>query len=162
MSKNIFVNFGPIKGSSKDASAVGDVVVNSFSFNASKQLVMEAGNTKRTSGVAILSNITITKDMDVATATLYEYCLLGNPIKKVTLTYGDVVKEKFVPTVTYEIGDVFIKSISTSGSGTVPSESISLDFNTISCKYGQQGVEGADSGKSVFTYNRSTGTTKIT
>jgi len=162
MAATIYIDFKTIPGASIDKAFLGKVKLNSFSFAASKKLTEDPGNTKRTDGPASLGNITCTKDLDVATASLYQYCLLGTEMPSVELTFGDVnSKGEFVKTVTYTLGKVYFSSVQTSGSGSVPSETFSLDYVSMKCAYEQQGSDGNKKGVSGFTYDRANGTAVI-
>jgi len=163
MAGTIFIDFGTvIKGSSADKKFPGKIILNSYSFGASKPL-KDPSNTNRTNGPSTLGVITCTKELDLASSSLYQFCLLGTEIAKVTLSYGDVnTKGEFKEKVIYELGKVYVASVSTSGSGSIPSETFSLDFISMECTYKQQGSDGAEIGVSGWTFDRSNGTATIT
>jgi type VI secretion system secreted protein Hcp len=88
----------------------------------------------RESSAPSVSEITITKDQDAGTIELLKAALEGEGVKVVI----DIVKtdsKKLEPYLTFTLEDVLISGYSISSGGDRPTESISLNFTKIECKY---------------------------
>jgi type VI secretion system secreted protein Hcp len=90
------------------------------------------GNKDRESSAPSISEITVTKAQDLATGKLLTEAYQGKGVKVVI----DMVKTdqgKLSKYLTYELEDTMISGYSLSSGGDRPSESLSLNFNTINC-----------------------------
>jgi len=161
MADTIFIDFGTlIPGSALNANFTGKVALNSFSFGGNKEMTDEVSSTKRTTGKTVLGDVTCTKQMDVATAIMFEYMLFAKELPTVTLTYGDNTGDKgaWKNTVVYKMEKVYIKAMATSGSGSLPTDTFTLNYVKMTCTYVQQKSDGTVGGQSAFDWDKSTNT----
>jgi type VI secretion system secreted protein Hcp len=154
----IFLKMDPIKGSAQHQKFIGAISLNSFSTSAAFTLTEDVSNTQRTSGKAIGGDFTLTKDVDLATTEIYQYCLLATLVKVVELHIGtnNGMAGAWQPTLVYTMKDVLIKSISTSGSGTLPTDTFVLQYASISVAYTQQKTDTVAAGNGAFTFDKAT------
>ena len=81
-----------------------------------------------------VSEVTLTKQMDVSTTKLFEMACVGNKGKPVTIDLvttgspGDIYMQ-------YKLTDAMVSGYSVSTGGDRPSESLSLNFTKIEMKY---------------------------
>ena len=160
MSDTIFIDFGTIPGSALNTKFAGKIALKSFSFGAAKEIMENVAVTTRTGGKTTLGDVTCTKDMDVATAIMFEHVLFAKEIPKVTLYYGNNTGDKgaWKDIVVYVMEKVYIKAISTSGSGSLPTDTFTLNYVKMTCTYTQEKSDGNKGGNSAFDWDKSTNT----
>ena len=131
-----------VEGESTDAKHPRSIEIESFSMGVQATLgTIGGGGT--TAGKATFSDLMVTKKLDKSSPILYLNCAQGKHIPKATLYVrkaGDRPLEYYVVTLT----DVIITSVQTAGSsGSVPSESLSLNFARIQYSYIAQKADGS-------------------
>jgi type VI secretion system secreted protein Hcp len=110
----------------------------SFSHNVSQRIIAEPSNTKRTSGRPTHGNLSVTKKFDLASCKLIDYCNQAKLIPTLKLTVAQENAGVIQVYLTYDCTDVLVSSISHSGGGGVPTESIQLDYAKITWTYTKQ------------------------
>jgi len=139
---NIFLKIGDIKGESTDRDHKDWIDVLSVSFGASSSGSGETSGTRYDStGRTAFSDISITKEIDKSSPKLFELVASGERIR------GDVTLQKVTsegtPYVTATLTNVIVSDYSIGGSeGSVPTESISLNYETINFSYNQLNSKG--------------------
>jgi type VI secretion system secreted protein Hcp len=165
-----FLKLDGIDGESQDSKMKGQIDVLSFSFHALQGGTSAVGGGGGKGRVA-LGDVVITKNIDKASPALFQYCCSGQPITKAVMTSRKAGKDQqpyYVVTMT----DVLVSSHATgytSGTGSTGSaaplipgrsnvvsnipaddwlatETITLNYSTISIAYSEQGADGSVKG----------------
>jgi type VI secretion system secreted protein Hcp len=162
-----FLKLDGIDGESQDSKFKGQIDVLSFSFHANQGGTSHVGGGGGKGRVA-LGDLTITKNLDKASPALFQYCCSGQPITKAVLTSRKAGKDQqpyYVVTMT----DVLVSSHATGNTGgdspaaapagnpaaptsNIPAddwlatESITLNYSTISIAYSEQAADGSVKG----------------
>jgi type VI secretion system secreted protein Hcp len=159
-----FLKLDGIDGEAQDSKFKGQIDVLQFSFHANQGGTSHVGGGGGKGRVA-LGDITITKNLDKASPALFQYCCSGQPITKAVLTSRKAGKDQqpyYVVTMT----DVLVSSHATGNTGdaatpTIPgrstrvplaaddwlaTESITLNYSTISIAYSEQAADGSVKG----------------
>lgn len=157
-SNTLFLDMDKIAGNSNHGSFVGKIALNSFSYSVATGLTDDSGNSQRTTGKKTSSDFTFTKETDSSTTELYQYCLMATPIPKVTLTVGSNSGKdgEWKTTIIYILEDVLIRSVSTSGSGGLPSDTFVLNYTKVTGTYNKQEDDASTKGKTDYIFNKST------
>lgn len=142
MAVNAYLEIDGVEGPSTSRAKCIDVL--SFSFGASQTSVYGDGASgqEAKSGRASLSDLSIMKVADKTTPYLFDHCVTGDILKKVTLYYDKPVKDQQEDYFKLELQDALITSIQLSGSSEHPSESISFAFQSINVCYAAEKDDG--------------------
>jgi type VI secretion system secreted protein Hcp len=149
MAGDMFLKFGDIKGESADAKYKEWIPIESWSWGES-----QAGSAGRGAGSGVgkvdMSDFSFMKFMDKATPKLILACANGQHIPAVEFVARKAGGEQ-AEYLKMKLSDVLISSYQTSGSsgGSLPTESISINFSKIEFEYLQQDAKGktASAGK---------------
>ncbi len=148
---DIYLKLDSVKGEAKDQKHPDWIEVMSFSFSVSNQ---GSGSIGKGSGAsrASLSDLCVTKYVDVSSPSLFLFCCVGKSFSTATLTVRKAGGENPVEYLKYDMEEVFISSVSTSGSdgGGIATETASLNFAKMKVTYTEQnpdGTPGADTPK---------------
>lgn len=154
----IFIDLDKIKGNATHAKFKDQLALNSFSYSASQGLTDDPAVAQRTTGKKASSDFTLTKETDSSTTELYQYCLFGTIIPKVTLTIGTNtgLMAEWKTIIVYILENVMIRSVSTSGSGSLPTDTFVLNYTKITGTYTKQDVNASAKGNTDFIYNKAT------
>jgi len=166
-----FLKLDGIDGESQDSKMKGQIDVLSFSFHALQGGTSAVGGGGGKGRVA-LGDVVITKGIDKASPALFQYCCSGQPITKAVLTSRKAGKDQ-QPYYTVTLTDVLVSSHATGntdGSSPTPAaatgslgtrtgptsnmpsddwvatESITLNYSTISVAYSEQAADGSVKG----------------
>lgn len=106
-------------------------------------------------GVATFHEVSVSKNLDVATETLLKKLTSGNHFDKVEIaslkTTGTSAPEEYARVVMHQ---VYITSITQSAAGeSAPGESVSMAFKKFEIKYKPQTEKGALGGDKHFKYD---------
>ncbi len=157
MSDVLILDLGTtIKGNCTIAGYIDKIIVSSYSHSASIPLQMDAGNTERTAGRPMFSEISFTKMSDLATTELYKACTQGTKLGTATLHVGRVENGKYMSLFKYELANAMIANISTGGGGGIPSDSFSINFTKIKCDFTQQQADSTAKGTGTWNWNLET------
>lgn len=123
----IFLELDGIKGSSTDDKFKEMIELNSFQWGAGIGVGSPRGG-DRTSSEPSVSEITGTKQVDKSSELLFKKLLMGETIKKGTVSFVVASKGESVAYASLELTDVIISGFSQSSGGDLITESISLNF----------------------------------
>ena len=146
MAVNAYLMIDGTPGPSTSKTNAIDIL--SFSFGASMTANYGAGasGNEARSGRADVSNVTVMKVLDKTSPALFDHCVTGNILTKVTLLYDKPVGDSQEDYFKIEMTDALITSVQLSGSQENPSESVSFAFQKVSVAYNAEGDDGALTG----------------
>ena len=130
----IYLEFDGIKGNVTAEGYKDQIGVMSFSFGVGRAISMEPGNiSNREATRPSISEITITKEMDNASAALFKESVTGSAGKKVKIHFVQTGADKVQEYCTYELENCLLSSysISADGGDSRPFENITLSFSKI-------------------------------
>uniref|UniRef100_UPI003F708859 type VI secretion system tube protein Hcp n=1 Tax=Elioraea sp. TaxID=2185103 RepID=UPI003F708859 len=113
---------------------------------------------KRESSAPSISEVVVTKVMDVSSPKLLEESLIGQSGKMVKVAVTRTGKE-MAELCMYKFEDVLISGYSVSSGGDQPSESLSLNFVKIEYSYTGSDAAGKDANKMKVAYDIGQATT---
>jgi type VI secretion system secreted protein Hcp len=154
MAVDMFLKLDGVDGESKDKDHKGWIDIYSFSVGVSNAGAGHFGGGSG-AGKASISDISISKQVDKSSATLYKFCYQGKHINKGTVVFRKAAGETPLEYLKYEMNEVFITSVQTSDSagGGIANESISLNFSKIKKTYKMQSDTGGDEASPEVTIN---------
>lgn len=156
----ILLSFGDtIKGDTTMTGFTGMIELMSFSHNVAMQVTNDVSNKERTSGKPYLGEFSVSKFVDGTTPTLNAYCCGGKEIPTATIICARNSGDDggiTMPFITYTLSNVYIASISVSGGGGKPSESISLNFAKIKWEMTTQKSDGTKEGTAATSWDLTT------
>ena len=143
MAVNAYLKIEDVEGPS--TSKEGHIDILSFSWGASQTSTYGAGASgqEARAGRADLSNLSVMKVLDKTSAQLFEHCVTGDILKKVTLLYDKPVKDKQEDYFKIELHDALITSVQLSGSAENPTESVSFAYQKIEIAYKAEKDDGS-------------------
>jgi type VI secretion system secreted protein Hcp len=131
----IYLKLGDIKG---DVTAEGHkdwIEVHSCQFGIGRGIATPTGNSAdRESSAPSVSEITVTKNQDIASIKLFEAACGGSDAVEATINFTKTEKNKTDTYMTYILSNVLISGYSVSSGGDRPTESLSLNFTKIEFK----------------------------
>jgi type VI secretion system secreted protein Hcp len=90
MSDILILDLGAVKGNCTIDKYADKIIVSSFSHSAYLPMGSDAGNTERTLGRPVLSEMSFSKPSDLATTELFKSCTQGTKLGPATLNIGRV------------------------------------------------------------------------
>lgn len=153
MSDVMILDFPGIKGNCQIEGYQDKILITSYSHGARMPMQGDVGNSERTAGRPILTDMSLTKMSDLSTPDLYKHCTQGLKAATAKLMVGRVEDGKFMNLLTYELGNAVISDINTSGQGGIPTDSLLIAFSKIKSEYTQQNVDGTKKGTSAWNWN---------
>lgn len=150
---DMFIKFDGIDGEAKDDKHDKWIDVLSMGWDNTSQARMVArprldARPRRgaRAGDAEIRNLTFTKSYDAASPKLVEACANGTHMDSVLLEWTTTEGER-VQYLKYELTNVMVTSYSLSaGEGTVPTESVTLNFAKVESRYIQEDQRGKTDG----------------
>lgn len=132
----IFLKYGTIKGETTQTTHKEWIEVNSLHWGVGRGVSSGVGGgSKREATAPSVSEITLTKSMDISSPLLLKEALGGKAVEvKLELTQTDN-SGKHVSYQKYVLSDTLISGYSMSSGGDRPSESLSLNFTKIDSEY---------------------------
>ena len=142
MAVNAYLEIEGVEGPSTSRPKCIDIL--SFSFGATQSSTYGEGASgqEAKSGRANVSDLTIRKVADKTTPYLFDHCVTGDILKKVTVYYDKPVKDQQEDYFKLELGDALITSINLDGSKEHPTESVSFAFQTVHVSYAAEKDDG--------------------
>ena len=134
MAGTMFIDFGSdIKGASTDSQAKDKIVIQSFSFGGSNPTsITRADGEAGTVGRVQLSDISVTKEVDKTTPSIFSFMCQGKQLATVTLyMYKASQSGTDVDFVKITLTKVIISNHNVTGSDGEGAESFSLNYGTI-------------------------------
>ncbi len=157
MSDVLILDLGDsVKGNCKIAGKEGKIIVLSYSHSASLPLQMDPGNTERSAGRPVLSEMSFSKMSDLSTTELYKACTQAVDVAEAKLYVGRVDNGEYMDFMEYTMTHAMISSISTSGGGGLPSDSFTINFTAIQCDFTQQQTDTSPAGTGTWNWNMET------
>jgi type VI secretion system secreted protein Hcp len=132
------------------------IIVSSFSHNAYLPMGSDAGNTERTMGRPVLSEMSFSKSSDLSTTELFKACTQGTKIGPATLNIGRVENGAYMNFMTYVMDNAMISQMSSSGGGGVPNDSFAINFTKIKADFTQQKTDSSAKGTGTWNWNLET------
>ncbi|WP_424813027.1 Hcp family type VI secretion system effector [Roseococcus sp. YIM B11640] len=132
----IFLKYGSIKGETTQQAHKDWIEINSMQFGMGRSITAsQGGASKRESTAPSISEIVLTKSMDISSPLLFKEALGGKAVEvKIELTQTDN-NGKHIPYQKYVLSDAVIASYSISSGGDRPMESLSLNFMKVDSEY---------------------------
>ena len=128
----IYMKFGAISGDVTTDGFKDWIELNSYSFGVGRGVgSATGGSTNREASAPSISEVTVSKKMDVASAQLFQDATLGTLDTTVTLKLTTTTKNKTETFLVYELTNCGCSSYSISSGGDMPMESLSLNFTKI-------------------------------
>jgi len=144
MAVEIFLKIDGVTGESKANGHVDEIEVFSFSLGASNPSSVAYGHGSG-AGKVDISSLSIQKQVDNASAKLFQNCASGKHFGTGTLVVREAGGDKPVEYYKLEMAECFIDSISWGGSagGGKPSESVVMSFSSMKITYFPQSEDGS-------------------
>jgi type VI secretion system secreted protein Hcp len=142
MAVNAYLLIEGINGPSTSKTNAIDIL--SFSFGASQTATYGVGASGKEAkaGRADFSNLSIMKVTDKTSPFLFEACVKGSILPKVTLFYDKPVKGEQKDYFKVTLKDGLVTSHQLSGSSENPSESVSFAFQAVEVAYAAEKDDG--------------------
>lgn len=139
----IYMHFGDdIKGAVTTEGFVDWIELNSFQWGVGRGVGSPTGSDKeREASAPSISEIVVTKVMDVASNKLLMDALAGELGTTVEIKFTTTTKNQTGEFLTYSLEKCGLSGYSVSSGGDRPSESLSLNFTKISVTY--KGIDSA-------------------
>jgi type VI secretion system secreted protein Hcp len=152
---NIHLEINEIPGDSEVYNYIGQIDCTSWSWGASQSANMHTSTGGAAAGSHV-QDIAITKNMDMASPNLMQFCCMGTHIPHVTLacTKSGGAGGR-IEWYQIQMKEVIISSVSQQGGGGIDmgSESVTLNFAQFRIKYYSQGADGSPKAGPVVAYN---------
>jgi type VI secretion system secreted protein Hcp len=156
MSDVLILDLGAIKGNCTIEKFPDQLIVSSFSHSAYLPMASDAGNTERTLGRPVLSEMSFSKPSDLATTSLFKACTQGTKIGPAKLNIGRVENGVYMNFLTYVMDNAMISQMSCSGGGGIPNDSFSINFTKITSEFTQQQADSTSKGVNTWTWDLGT------
>lgn len=154
----IILSIDSISGNSTLKEFAGKIIVDSFMHSVSLPMNMDVGNTERTMGRPMFSEMSLSKMTDVSTPALYTACAAGTKLGDATLSIGRNEGGKFMLLVKYVLGNAMISNITTSGGGGGATDNFTINYTKITSEYSQQNPDASKKGSSTFGWDMTSNT----
>lgn len=151
----IFMEFEGIEGNVTMAGYEKQIEIGSMQWGVGRGISMITGRTaNREVSSPSISEVTVTKVLDKASALLVQEATIGNKGKKIILHLvrtGPDANEEYL---TYTLTDTLISGYSfSSGGNGEASESLSLSFTSVEMAYNESGKDNVKGGAGRFGYS---------
>ncbi len=140
MALNTFIKIDNIKGESQDAKHKDEIDVLSWSWGLEQSAAIPSGKGV-VAGKVSVHDLSITKRTDISTPQLMLTCANGGHIKEALLTVRKPDRNQ-LEFVRIRMGDVTVRAVSTSDSGTDITENVALNFAKVQVDYVPQKPDG--------------------
>jgi type VI secretion system secreted protein Hcp len=153
---SIFLQFGSLLGDVEDAGHTNWIDVAAVSWSLSRPVTNPAGSSSgRVLSSPQLSELTITKDEDVATIPLIQAALEGSPVAAQIdfCTTGTGQQEVYY---SISMSNAIITNLSQAGSNGRPVETVTFNFTQISFSGTQMDADGSAASPASYGWNIST------
>lgn len=156
----IFMKYGTVKG---DATAEGHkgtdgwMEVSSFQFGIGRGIATATGSgANREAGGPSVSEVTVTKQLDVATTPLIKEMATNKSVECV-IEFCKTESSKLDVYMRYTLTDTLLSAYSVSSGGDRPSESLSLNFSKFECWEKSAATANTDGSPLTALYDIATG-----
>jgi len=149
-----------ISGESTLPDFTGKIEALSYSHGVAQQITGDQSNAKRTSGKPNHQDFTVTKYLDLATASLINACNGATVLPTVKLIIGQNEAGKVNQYMTYTLTNALVSSVSAGGGGGgKPQETVTFNYTAIAWAYKVQTAAVGDAGTGAATWNLATNAT---
>lgn len=129
----IYMKYGSIKGAVTTEGFKDWIELTSFQWGVGRGIGTAArGSTSREHQEPALSEVSVTKAMDVSSPKLFVESVAGELNNTVTIKFTTTTKNKVETFLTYELSDTGVSGYSLSSGGEMPVEHLTLNFVKIS------------------------------
>jgi len=154
MAGTIFLAFDGVEGESTDDRHKGEIQLESWSFGVSNSGTTHLGGGGAGAGKASVSDLAVTKSIDLATPALLQAAASGKRAGTATLTArkaGEGQRD-FLKVV---MRDVMVTSctIDADGDSGMPREAVHLSFGTVQLTYTAQSADGSEGPTRTFGWH---------
>jgi type VI secretion system secreted protein Hcp len=149
----IYMKFGAVDGQVTTDGYAKWIELHSFQLGVGRAVSSGAGGAQRESSNPSISEITVTKNFDVASPKLYEDALAGSFDTKVEIKFSTTTKNKVDTYLSYELTNCGVSGYSLSSGGENPTESLSLNFTKIMVSPSPLNDKGSPVAGSKVTYD---------
>jgi type VI secretion system secreted protein Hcp len=130
------MKFGSIDGAVTTKGFEKWIELNSLQWGVGRAVGTAArGSTTRESSEPSISELVVTKRMDVASNKLFQDAVGGDFSTKVTIKMTTTTKDQVTTFLKYELTNTGLSGYSVSSGGDAPTESLSLNFTKIQITY---------------------------
>ena len=132
-----------------------EIIISSLSWSAARPMTNTPG-VGRSTGMANVSSLSITKLYDKSSPYLSQAVLLATSFPKIIVTLRKDSGETHLDYLTITLGDCMIESYNFSGASEVetpPMESVSIVFNKLKVLYIEQASDHSAGGEHEFEYD---------
>ena len=140
MSDDYFLEVAEVPGESTDKGHVGQIEILAYSHGVSQ---LSSGSRSSagsaTSERVTHQDMTITKFLDKATPVFNDKCCKGAHIPNIKLYLRRAKDDGSVDYMVYELKDSIVSSVSVSGGGDVPTETVTFNYGKIKWTYTETG-----------------------
>ena len=154
---DIYLKIDGVDGEAQDQSHQNEIEILSFSFGVSNTGSGDVGLGSGSSR-ASLSDLSVMKHVDKASPGLFLACCTGKHLPTATLSVRKAGGDAPVEYLKYDLTEVYVSSVQTSGSdgGGIATESASLNFSKIEVTYTPQTAQGTPDASIPKWYNQKT------
>lgn len=130
----IYLQFGDIKGTATDLKHKDWVELNSCSFGFNRSITQNTGSGARSVGAPSVGNLSLTKDMNLATQQIFAEAIAGKGVDSCLIHF---VGDNNMTFMEYKLLKPIMCDyhVSVSRNGGEPSESFSISFTAIETTY---------------------------
>jgi type VI secretion system secreted protein Hcp len=149
----IYVQYGSIKGDVTESTHKGWVEVNSFQWGVGRGISSPTGGSSdREASAPSVSEIVVTKPVDVATTNFLNEALQGEGVDT-TIDFTKTDKGQLSVYLSYVLNNTMVSGYSLSSGGDRPQESISFNFTKIATKAITLDPTNAEGSPATVTYD---------
>ncbi len=142
----IYLKYGSINGAVTTTDYKQWIEVDTINWGVGRAIGSAArSDTNREGSEPSLSEVTVTKKMDVASVPLIQEAWGGELNNKVTIKLTSTTKNSVVDFLNYDLENVGLSGYSHSSGGDMPTESLSLNFTKITITF--KGLDPATQAK---------------
>ena len=150
MAFDTYIKFDKIEGESQVKGMEKTIEIYSFSWGASNPVSAHtSGGGGLSAGKVSISDFSMTKKVDKASAALFQACCLGTNFDKVTVTMRKAGGEGGqAPFLIYDFYKVMVSSVQwggSSGGDDTPTENVSFAFGKLEITYNTINEKGSPS-----------------
>lgn len=132
----IYMKFGSVNGAVTTKGFEKWIELHSLQWGVGRAVGSAArGSTTRESSEPSISELTITKAMDIASNGLFADAVGGDFSNTVTLKLTTTTKDTVTTFLKYELSDTGLSGYSVSSGGEAPMETLSLNFTKVMITY---------------------------
>jgi type VI secretion system secreted protein Hcp len=153
MAAGIFIDLGNgIKGESVQEGFTDHIAASSIQWGVGRGISSFTNGVRETSAPNF-SEVVFTKTLDISSNDIALAATKGKALPTVKISFRKDDGEAGFVYLVYDLTDVYISGYSVSSGGDQPSESVSLNFRTITATYKKLANSHAGDGENEFTYD---------